>query len=113
MSGTASGGNPQVTLTGLSTNGPDLDLAFKDYLDVRLQVPSGFSGGIQVFFGATNNYYFTANATTGFDTNRAVIITNVPSDGAFSSVSGFLLDHILIGGEICRMSALTRSAPTP
>ena len=46
LSGTASGSDPQVMLTGLGTNGPDLDLAFNDYLDVRLQVPSGFSGGI-------------------------------------------------------------------
>lgn len=83
LSGTASGSNPQVLLTGRGTNGPDLDLAFNDYLEARLQVPAGFGGSLQFYFGATNNYYFTANATTGFDPNRSATFTNVPADGAF------------------------------
>jgi hypothetical protein len=93
LSGTASGSDPQVMLTGLGTNGPDLDLAFNDFVDVRLQVPAGFSGGVQIYFGATNNYYFTANATTGFNTNRAVTVTNVPTDGAFHVYRVFFGPH--------------------
>ena len=93
LSGTANGSDPQVLLTGLGTNGPDLDLAFNDYVDVRLQVPAGFSGGVQIYFGATNNYYYTADATTGFNTNRAVTVTNVPTDGAFHVYRVFFGPH--------------------
>jgi carbonic anhydrase/acetyltransferase-like protein (isoleucine patch superfamily) len=82
LNGTASGTDPQITLTGLGAGGPDLDLAFNDYVDVRLQVPAGFGGNILVFFGAVNNYFGTANIT-GFDGSRSVTITNIPVDGAF------------------------------
>ena len=114
LSGTASGSDPQVTLTGLGTNGPDLDLAFNDYLDVRLQVPTGFSGGIQVYFGATNNYFYTANATTGFNTNRAVTITNVPTDGAFHVYRIFFGPHPYWRGNLSgvRIDPLGNAATT-
>ena len=100
LSGTASGNDPQVTLTGLSSNGPDLDLAFNDYLDFRLQLPAGFSGGIQVYFGATNNYYGTANATTGFSLARMAAITNVPTDGAFHVYRVFFGPHVFWRGNL-------------
>ncbi|HEX9047169.1 MAG TPA: hypothetical protein VF988_09100, partial [Verrucomicrobiae bacterium] len=82
LSGIASGSNPQLTLVHLA-NGPDLDLAFNDYLEVRLQAPAGFGGAMQIYFGATNQYYGTANTTTGFNASRMVSVTNVPTDGAF------------------------------
>ena len=83
LSGTAGGTDPQIMLTGLGAGGPDLDLAFNDYLDVRLQVPAGFGGYILVFFGAANNYFGTSGTTTGFNNSRSVTITNIPADGAF------------------------------
>ncbi len=83
LSATASGSNPQLTLAGVA-GGPDLDLAFNDYMDLRLQVPAGFGGPLQVYYGATNRYVGTSNSTAGFSaTSRVVTITNVPTDGAF------------------------------
>jgi carbonic anhydrase/acetyltransferase-like protein (isoleucine patch superfamily) len=76
FTGTASGSDPQVSLLNIA-GGPDLELAFYDYLDVRLQVPAGFSGNIPVYFGTTS--------TPGINASRIVTInsTNIPSDGAF------------------------------
>jgi carbonic anhydrase/acetyltransferase-like protein (isoleucine patch superfamily) len=100
LSGTASGTDPQITLTGLGAGGPDLDLAFNDYVDVRLQVPAAFSGYILVFFGATNNYFGTANTTTGFNNSRSVTITNIPSDGAFHVYRIFFGPHVYWRGNL-------------
>jgi len=76
LTGTASGSNPQVSLLEFD-GGPDLELAFYDYLDVRLQVPAGFMGNIPIYFGTTN--------TPGISAARMVTInnTNIPADGAF------------------------------
>ena len=100
LSGTASGTDPQVTLTGLGASGPDLDLAFNDYLDVRLQVPAGFGGNVLVYFGATNNYFGTANTTTGFSNSREVTITNIPTDGAFHLYRIFFGPHVYWRGNL-------------
>lgn len=83
LAGTPSGANPQVMLLNLA-NGPDLDLAFNDYLDIRLQVSAGFSGSIQVYFGTTN--------TPGISAARVFTIgnTNIPNDGAFHLYRLFL-----------------------
>ncbi len=94
LSGTAAGTDPQVMLTRLGANGPDLDLAFNDYLDVRLQVPAGFGGTVLVYFGATNNYFGTANTTTGFSSSREVTITNLPADGNFHVYRIFFGPHV-------------------
>ncbi|HWC58714.1 MAG TPA: hypothetical protein VHC44_03400, partial [Verrucomicrobiae bacterium] len=51
LSGAASSSDPQITLIHLGASGPDLDLAFNDYLDVRLQLPAGSGGTMQVYFG--------------------------------------------------------------
>jgi hypothetical protein len=112
LAGTAGDNNPQIALTGLGTNGPDLDLAFNDYLDVRLQVPAGFAGGIQIYFGATNNYFYTANATTGFNANRSVTITNAPTDGAFHVYRVFFGPHPYWRGNLSdvRIDPLGNSA---
>ncbi len=112
LGGTASGADPQIMLTGLSTNGPDLDLAFNDYLDVRLQVPAGFAGNILVFFGATNNYFGTANTTTGFNASRSVTITNIPPDGAFHVYRIFFGPHVYWRGNLSdvRIDPLGNSA---
>src|SRR3569833_2872076 len=100
LSGTAGGTDPQITLTGLGANGPDLDLAFNDYLDVRLQVPAGFGGTVVFYFGATNNYTGTANTTTGFNASREVTITNIPADGNFHVYRIFFGPHIYWRGNL-------------
>lgn len=99
LSGTAGSTNPEVALSGIA-GGPDLDLAFNDYVDVRLQVPAGFAGGIQVYFGAANNYYGTSNSTTGFSASRVFNITNAPADGAFHVYRVFFGPHIYWRGNL-------------
>jgi hypothetical protein len=76
LTGTASDSDPQVSLLSVAS-GPDLELAFYDYLDVRLQVPAGFTGSIPIYFGTTS--------TPGISASRVVTIdsTNIPPDGAF------------------------------
>ncbi len=100
LSGAASSSDPQITLIHLGASGPDLDLAFNDYLDVRLQLPAGSGGTMQVYFGATNNYYGTANTTTGFSASREVTITNIPADGAFHVYRIFFGPHVYWRGNL-------------
>jgi len=100
LTGTAGGSDPQVILSGLGGNGPDLDLAFYDYLDVRLQVPAGVGGGIQFYFGTTNNYFGTANSTTGFYPLRFATITNAPTDGAFHVYRVFFGPNVYWRGNL-------------
>jgi len=69
LTGTASSANPQVALPNLASGRPLLDLAFNDYLDVQLQVRPG-PGNIQIYFGATNNYYGTSQQHDGFQRFR-------------------------------------------
>ena len=77
LTGTASGSDPQLALTNIA-GGPDLELAFYDYLDVRLQVPAGFTGNIPIYFGTTN--------TPGISTRCRSPPSTTPTfrtDGAF------------------------------
>jgi carbonic anhydrase/acetyltransferase-like protein (isoleucine patch superfamily) len=87
LAGTAGGADPQVELLG-SASGPDLELACFDYLDIRLQVPAGFSGSVPVYYGTTN--------TPGISSARLFVIdsTNIPADGAFH------LYRIFLGPEV-------------
>ncbi|MCE9608818.1 MAG: DUF6055 domain-containing protein [Chthoniobacter sp.] len=75
FSGTTSGTAPQVIRSNFS--GPDLDLGFNDYLEIRIQVPASHTGDIKISYGTTS--------TTGFSTARVLIIPDalVPTDGAF------------------------------
>lgn len=75
LSGTTSGTSPRVIRSNFS--GPDLDLGFNDYLELRIQVPASHTGDIKISYGTT--------ATTGFSTARVLSITDalVPADGAF------------------------------
>ena len=75
FSGTTSGTSPQVIRSNFS--GPDLDLGFNDYLELRIQVPASHTGDINISYGTT--------ATTGFSTARVLSIPDalVPTDGAF------------------------------
>ena len=76
LTGTASTTDPQIQWLNFAS-GPDLDLAFNDYLDLRIQVPASYAGNIQVFYGTTN--------TTGISGSRVLTIPNssIPADGAF------------------------------
>ena len=75
LTGTTSGTAPQIIRSNFS--GPDLDLGFNDYLELRIQVPSTHTGDIRISYGTT--------ATTGFSTARVLVIPDafVPTDGAF------------------------------
>ncbi|MFY7818897.1 MAG: DUF6055 domain-containing protein [Akkermansiaceae bacterium] len=75
FSGTTNGTTPRVIRSNFS--GPDLDLGFNDYLEIRIQVPASHTGDIRISYGTT--------ATTGFNTARVLIIPDglVPADGAF------------------------------
>ena len=65
-----------VSRTAMS-GGPDLDLGFNDYLQVRLQVPAAYAGDVQIEYGTT--------VKTGFATTRLFVIptASIPKDGAF------------------------------
>ncbi len=54
----------RLTIAG----GPDLNFGYNDYLEVRLQVPTTFTGNVQLYYGTTN--------TTGISATRMVTITN-------------------------------------
>ena len=105
LTGTASGSDPQVALLSFS-GGPDLELAFYDYLDLRLQVPAGFIGSIPVYFGTTN--------TPGISAARVVTIssTNIPTDGAFHVYRVFFGPEVYWRGNLSdvRVNPLGSSA---
>jgi hypothetical protein len=90
LSGTATTTDSRVQLSGFSS-GPDLDLGYNDFLEVRMQVPANYTGGIQIFYGTTTYTVNTASggtttaATTGFSSTRVITIptTSIPKDGAF------------------------------
>jgi len=81
FSGTSSSTAPQITRTGIS-GGPDLDLAYNDYLDIRLQVPATFTGDIKINYGVTSAGVTASK--TGFAADRIVTIPNatIAKDGA-------------------------------
>lgn len=75
FSGTSNGTSPRVIRTNFP--GPDLDLGYNDYLDLRIQVPASHTGDIRISYGTT--------ATTGFNASRVLVIPDalVPADGNF------------------------------
>ncbi len=75
LSGTSSGADPQIARSNFA--GPDLDLGFNDFIELRLQVPASFADDIHVYYGTT--------ATTGFSGARVITIPNgtILKDGAF------------------------------
>jgi hypothetical protein len=70
------GADASLSRTALD-NGPDLDLGFNDYLQLRLKVPPGYTGDILLEYGTTVN--------TGFSSDRRVTIpaVSIPQDSAF------------------------------
>jgi len=105
LTGTAGGSDPQVALLSFA-GGPDLELAFYDYLDLRLQVPAGFTGSIPVYFGTTTN--------TGISAARVITIsnTNIPADGAFHVYRVFFGPEVYWRGRLSdlRVDPLGNSA---
>jgi len=95
LSGTASGVDPQISLLNL-TNGPDLDLAFFDYIEIRLQVPAGFTNNIPLYYGVTN--------TPGINiaSQRVFVIGNasIPQDGAFHVYRLFIGPQVFWRGNL-------------
>lgn len=76
LSGTATSTDSRVQRTSIGS-GPDLDLGWNDFLELRIQVPSSYTGPIQIFYGTSY--------TGGFSSEREVDIpsSQIPSDGAF------------------------------
>ena len=60
ISGTGSAASPYIQKTAIS-NGPDLDLGFFDYLQIRLQVPASFNDDILFSFGTAVNPGLASN----------------------------------------------------
>lgn len=75
FSGTTNGITPRVIRSNFA--GPDLDLGFNDYLELRIQVPASHTGDIRISYGTT--------ATTGFSAARVLVIPDalIPTDGNF------------------------------
>jgi len=75
FSGTTNGASPRVIRSNFP--GPDLDLGFNDYLELRIRVPANHTGDIRISYGTT--------ATTGFNAARVLRIPDalVPTDGTF------------------------------
>lgn len=76
FSGTTNGTSPRLQRANF-TAGPDLDLGFNDYIELRLMVPANFAGNVLLSYGTT--------ATTSFNASRVITIPNaiIPKDGAF------------------------------
>jgi carbonic anhydrase/acetyltransferase-like protein (isoleucine patch superfamily) len=93
LSATASGSDPYLALLNFA-NGPDLDLAFNDYIDLRLQAPTGFSGNILLYYGVTN--------TPGISSSRLFTIPNasIPQDGQFHVYRIFIGPQVFWRGNL-------------
>ena len=76
ISATTNGTDPQLVRSSIAS-GPDLDLGFNDFLELRMQVPAGYVDDIQIYYGTTS--------ATGFSADRLISIPNatIPKDGAF------------------------------
>jgi hypothetical protein len=76
FNGTATTTDSRVQRTAIAS-GPDLDLGYNDFIELRVQVPASYTGAIQIFYGTT--------MTTGFASDRVITIpaATVPDDGAF------------------------------
>jgi carbonic anhydrase/acetyltransferase-like protein (isoleucine patch superfamily) len=65
-----------ISLNALA-NGPDLDLGFNDYLQIRIKLPGGYTGDVRFEFGTSTDI--------GFATSRQFVLpsASIPKDGAF------------------------------
>jgi carbonic anhydrase/acetyltransferase-like protein (isoleucine patch superfamily) len=76
LKGSAAGAAPLLHRNGL-VNGPDLDLGFNDYLQIRLKLPAGSTGEVRFFYGTSTR--------PGFNHSRRFSIpsSSLIRDGAF------------------------------
>jgi hypothetical protein len=76
LSGSASGSDSQLAKLNFA-GGPDLDLGYNDYMELRLQVPADYNGDVLLYYGVTN--------TPGISSSRVLTIPSaqIPKDGAF------------------------------
>lgn len=76
LQGTASGNEATLLLEGIA-GGPDLDLGWNDFIEMRIQVPAGYGGDVRIFYGTSY--------TPGFSAERSFIIHSslIPDDGQF------------------------------
>jgi hypothetical protein len=90
LSGIATSNDPNIRLSSIS-NGPDLDLGWNDFIEVRLKVPVRFNGEVKIFYGTTpyrvaaaDGSFVTAD-TGGFSPLRVITIpaSKIVPDGAF------------------------------
>jgi carbonic anhydrase/acetyltransferase-like protein (isoleucine patch superfamily) len=74
-------------MVGLSrmgmTKGPDLNLGYNDFIDIRLNVPEEHAGDVLLYYGVTKAGASNIFVTTGFDDTRMVTLsgTNLVKDG--------------------------------
>lgn len=76
--GTDASGSADASVSrSAMSGGPDLDLGFNDYLQIRIKVPAAYTNDVRIEFGTT--------VKTGFATDRRVTIpaVSVVRDGAF------------------------------
>lgn len=94
LTGTSTTNDSRVQITGIA-GGPDLDLGWNDFLDLRIQVPASYHGPVQVFYGTST--------TGGFSADRVLTIPAdvIPDDGAFHTY------RIELGLETLWRSTLT------
>ncbi|MFM2198670.1 MAG: hypothetical protein RLZZ505_2102 [Verrucomicrobiota bacterium] len=81
LTGTSTTADPWIQVSNIA-GGPDLDLGFNDYLEIRMQLPATYAGNFELYFGVTDA---GVAAQTGFSGGRSVVVPNsaIPKDGAF------------------------------
>jgi Family of unknown function (DUF6055)/Concanavalin A-like lectin/glucanases superfamily len=90
LTGTTSSTDSRVQRSNF-TGGPDLDLGYNDFIELKIRVPASYAGFIQIYYGTTSYTVATSTggtttaATTGFATTRVFTIPAaiIPKDGAF------------------------------
>lgn len=88
LSATSSATTPAISLNAIAS-GPDFDLGFNDFLDLRLKLPLNYTGDVQIYYGVLNGGFADGESTqrnlTGFDSSRCFTIPNasLAKDGAF------------------------------
>lgn len=93
LTGMTTGSEASVQRTDIA-NGPDLDLGYNDFLEMRIQVPASYEGPIEIHYGTTD--------ASGFDLTRRIEIPadRVADDGAFHTY------RIELGLEVLWRSSL-------
>ena len=78
---TSNSNDPRLTLSNIA-GGPDLDLGWNDFIELRLQLPANYSGNIELYYGVASA---GLASQTGINANRMVTIPNsvIAKDGAF------------------------------